>query len=298
VTGSARQAPDPVAVPATRAQTAVNLPDKPVILIKPGTSWPAPDLREAWASRELLYFLTWRDVKIRYKQTFLGVAWAVLQPALTMIVFAFIFGRVAHVPSNDIPYPIFAYAGLVPWLFLANGVANGGNSVVASSHLITKVYFPRMLVPASAVGAAFVDFVIASMLLVPLALWYQIDVGIGLLLIPLLIILLLLLTLALGMWLSALNVKYRDFRYVIPFALQIGMYVSPVAYPVSAVPAKWRILYAFNPATGVLEGFRSALFGQTVDWRTLGISAISTIALLIGASIVFTRAEKSFADIL
>jgi lipopolysaccharide transport system permease protein len=271
---------------------------EPLVTIRPRSSWELPDFKEAWQNRELLYFLIWRDVKIRYKQTALGAAWGILQPLFTMVIFTFIFGRLAKIDSNGIAYPVFAFAGLVPWLFFANAVTNSGNSIVGSSHLITKVYFPRAYIPVASVAASLVDFGIASLLFIPLAIYYGISAGPSLLLLPLPLLLLFLLTLAVGMWLSALNVKYRDIRYTIPFVLQIGLFLSPIVYPASAVPERWSLLYALNPMTGIIEGFRSALFGTPVYWTALIIAAVFTILFLIYSGLVFRRMEKSFADVI
>jgi lipopolysaccharide transport system permease protein len=271
---------------------------EPLVTIRPRRPWELPDFSEAWNNRELLYFLTWRDVKIRYKQTALGAAWAILQPLFTMVIFTFIFGRLAKIETNGIAYSLFAFAGLVPWLFFANAVSNSGNSIVGSSHLITKVYFPRAYIPAASVAASLVDFGIASLLFIPLALYHGIEAGPSLLLLPLPFSLLFLLTVAVGMWLSALNVKYRDIRYTIPFVLQIGLFLSPIVYPASAVPERFALLYMLNPMTGIIEGFRSALFGTPVNWTALAVSAALTLFFLIYSGLVFRRMEKSFADII
>jgi lipopolysaccharide transport system permease protein len=272
--------------------------DQPVVVIEPRTSWAAFNFREIWLYRELLFFLTWRDVKIRYKQTALGAAWAILQPVFTMIIFTFIFSKLARIQSDGIPYPVFAYAALLPWIFFSNAVTNSGNSVVGSAHLITKVYFPRVLIPAAAVGAGLVDLAIAFLILIPLALYYQVDLGLRALLLPLPMVLIMLLALGTGMWLSALNVKYRDVRFAVPFLMQIWMFLSPVAYPSSAVPQKWQFLYSLNPVTGIVDAFRSALFDKPFNWTSLGISASITLAVLIYSSLAFRRMEKSFADII
>lgn len=272
--------------------------DEPLTVIEPSGVLSALNLRELWTYRELLYFLIWRDVKIRYKQTALGAAWAILQPLFTMLIFTLIFSRVAGIRSDGIPYPIFAYAGLLPWIFFSNAVTTSGNSLVGSAHLITKVYFPRLLIPASAVGAGFVDFAVASVMVIPLMFYYQVELTLNLFLLPIPIVLTLLLTLAVGMWLSALNVKYRDVRFAVPFLMQFWMFLSPVAYPSSAIPKRWQLLYSLNPATGIVEGFRSALLGRPLKWATLGISAALTVGFLLYASLVFRKMEKTFADII
>lgn len=272
-----------------------NIPEKPLVVVEASKSAISVNLRELWAYRELLYFLIWRDVKVRYKQTALGAAWAILQPLMMMIIFTFFFGRLAGITSGDIPYPIFAYAGLLPWTFFANAITNSGNSLIGSTNLITKVYFPRVLVPAAAVAAGLVDLAIAFLLLFVLMFYYHVGLHINMLLLPLLIFLTTLLALAVGMWMSALNVKYRDVRYALPFLIQIWMFSSPVIYP---VPQSWRWLLALNPMTGIITGFRSALFGKPIDWLTLGLSAVITLLLLLCATFVFNRMEKSFADVI
>ena len=272
--------------------------DEPLTIIEPSGTWHALNLRELWTYRELIYFLIWRDVKIRYKQTALGAAWAIIQPVFTMLIFTLIFGRVAGIRSDGIPYPVFAYAALLPWTFFANAVTASGNSLVGSSHLITKVYFPRVLIPAAAVGAGFVDFAVAFVMLIPLMFYYHIRLTLNILLLPIPTILTLLLALGLGMWLSALNVKYRDVRFAVPFMMQIWMFLSPIAYPSSVVPERLQLLYSLNPFTGIVEGFRSVLLGRPFKWVPLGISAAITFGLLIYSSFKFRKMEKSFADII
>ena len=216
---------------------AYELPDQPLISIRPSRTWVALNLRDLWAYRELLFFLTWRDVQVRYKQTVLGVAWAIIQPLATMLIFTLFFGKLAGMPSEDIPYPLFAYAGLLPWTFFSNAVTSSGNSLVGSSNLITKVYFPRMIIPGAAVGAGLVDFAIAFALLAGLMAYYHVAVTWSILMLPVLVALTTLLALGVGMWMSALNVKYRDIRYALPFLIQLWMFASPIIYPASIVPA-------------------------------------------------------------
>jgi lipopolysaccharide transport system permease protein len=271
------------------------LPEKPLVTIQASKSNLVLHLRELWAYRELLYFLTWRDVKVRYKQTALGALWAILQPLLMMLVFTFFFRRLAGITAGDVPYPIFAYAGLLPWTFFANAISNAGNSLVGSTNLITKVYFPRVLVPAAAVAAGLVDLAIAFPLLFVLMFYYGLSLHLTLLLMPVLILLTTILALAVGMWMSALNVKYRDVRHALPFLIQIWMFVSPVIYP---VPRPWRWLMALNPMTGIIEGCRASLLGRPIDWTMLGISVVITFLLLSYATFVFNRLEKSFADVI
>ena len=269
----------------------------PLVAIRPSGNWVALDLRGLWSYRELLYFLTWRDVKVRYKQTLLGAAWAIIQPLFAMAIFTLFFGRLAGVPSDGIPYPIFAYAGLLPWMFFSNAVTNSGNSLVGSANLITKVYFPRMIIPAAAVGAGLVDFVIALLILVMLMIYYGVGPTWNLAMFPVLVLLTMLLALGVGMLMSALNVKYRDVRHALPFVIQLWMFATPIVYPASLVPAKWRLLYALNPLTGIIEGYRCSLFGKSFDWGSVATSAAITVVVLVYSVYSFRRMEKSFADV-
>jgi lipopolysaccharide transport system permease protein len=269
---------------------------RPLVVIEPGRSWSALNLRELWNYRELLYFLTWRDVKVRYKQTLLGATWAILQPLLTMLIFTVIFGRFAAIPSDGIPYPIFCYAALLPWTFFANAVTSSGNSLVGSSNLITKVYFPRMIIPGAAVLAGLVDFLIASGILAVLMVYYRVVPTWQLVLFPALVALTALFAFGVGMVMSALNVKYRDIRYALPFLVQIWMFASPILYPLSLIK-HWRWVLYLNPLTGVIEGFRSSLLGRPFDWKAIGISLVLTAVTLIFAAFFFRRMERSFADI-
>ncbi len=271
--------------------------DDPLLLIDAEDRASTFDLRELWAYRELLYFLTWRDIKIRYKQTLLGATWAIIQPLFAMLLFTLFFGRLARMPSDNIPYPLFAYAGLLPWTFFANAVTNSGNSLVGSTSLITKVYFPRMIIPAAAVAAGLLDFAIAFLLLIPLLIYYGIALTWSLLLLPLFIILLTLLSLGVGMWTSALNVRYRDVRYALPFVIQLWLFASPVIYPSSIMPAKWRWVLLLNPMTGIIEGFRSSLFGRSFDWTAILVAASLTLIFLLYSAYFFRRVEETFADI-
>lgn len=274
-----------------------SLPEEPLVVIEANRVWSGLYFRDLWAFRELLYFLTWRDVKVRYKQTELGVAWAIIQPLFTMLVFTLFFGRLAGVPSDNVPYPVFAYAGLLAWTFFANAITNSGNSLVGSANLITKVYFPRMLIPAAAVAAGLVDFAFAFVILVLLMIYYGVGITWTIVMFPLLMLLTTLLALGMGLWLSALNVKYRDVRFALPFLVQLWMFVSPVIYPTSFLPAKFRWVIVLNPMTGIIEGYRSALFGRPFNWIALGSSAAITLGLLFYASSSFRRMEKTFADI-
>lgn len=281
---------------ATAAHASCPLPEQPIVSIRPGRR-AGLGLGDLWSYRDLLYFLTWRDVKVRYKQTAIGAAWAVIQPASTMIIFTLFFGRLAGVPSDGLPYPLFAYAGLLPWTFLANAVAHSSNSLVGSANLITKVYFPRIIIPSAAVGAGLVDFAIAFAILAGLMAYYGIALTPGIVLLPALTLLTFLLALGVGMWMSALNVKYRDIRYALPFLVQLWMFVTPIIYPTSMVPERWRWVITLNPMSGIVEGYRASLFGSNLDWRSLGISIFLTLALLVYSTYTFRRMEKGFADV-
>jgi len=271
----------------------------PLTIIEPKKGWVPIDFKEIWNYRELLYFLTKRDIKVRYKQTVLGGLWAIIQPAFTMIVFTLFFGRLAKIPSEGMPYPIFVYAGLLPWTYFANAVSNSGNSLVGSANLITKIYFPRLIVPASASLAGLLDFFIAMFVLGVLMIHYHFVPGIiGIFLFPFLVGLTFLCALGVGLWLSAMNVQYRDIRYAIPFLVQIWMFVSPVIYPVSIVKEKYQWLLALNPMGGVIKAFRASILGhQPIDWVLLGISAFIILLLLVSGLFYFRRMEKVFADV-
>jgi lipopolysaccharide transport system permease protein len=272
------------------------LPDKPLVVIERRSQWASIDLPGLWAYRELFYFLMWRDLKVRYRQTFLGAGWAILQPLLTMVIFTYFFGRLVKVPSDGIPYPVFAYTGLLTWTFFSNAVVLGSNSLVANTALITKVYFPRVIIPASAVCASLVDLGIAFVLLIPLMAFYDIRLTWTLTLVPAFMLLAAALALAVGMLISAVTVRYRDARYVFPFILQMWFFVSPIIYPSTLVPAEHRWLLAFNPLTGIVEGSRAVLFGRSVSVAPLLVSALLPLALLIYASFAFRKAEKAFAE--
>jgi lipopolysaccharide transport system permease protein len=277
------------------------LPNEPLITIERSRSWSPVNLREIWEYRELLFFLTWRDVKVRYKQTMLGVLWVILQPLVTMLIFTLFFGRLAGLDAKTggIPYPIFAFAGLLPWMFFSNAVINSSNSLVGSVHLITKIYFPRMIIPTAAVAAGLLDFALGFVILTILMMHYGVGITSSLILLPGLVILLTLLALGVGMFLSALHVKYRDIRHALPFLIQLWMFASPVIYPTTLVPERWRWVLALNPLTGIIEGFRVALLGgKPIEWNLLAISAAVTVILLIYSALAFKRMEKSFADVI
>jgi lipopolysaccharide transport system permease protein len=282
--------------PALSTSNAYALPEKPVVAIEPRKRWAALNLRDLWAYRELLYFLVWRDIKVRYKQTVLGAAWAIIQPLVTMIIFTYFFGKLARVPTDGVPYPIFFYTGLLLWTFFSNGVTNGANSLIGNSNLITKVYFPRLIIPSAAVGAGLLDFAIASVLLIGLLIYYGFSAVLSYLMVLPLVLLTTLFALGVGIWLSALNVKYRDVRYALPFVIQIWMFLSPIIYPSSMVPQEWRWVLSLNPITGLVESFRASLFGRQLPWLALAYSAGFTLFMLVYAAYNFRRMEQTFAE--
>jgi lipopolysaccharide transport system permease protein len=287
-----------IAVALREVASAPSRPAEPLVRIRPaGAVGLSLDLREIWAYRELLYFLVWRDVKVRYKQTALGATWAILQPLATMLVFTLFFGRVAGAGAPNVPYPLFAYAGLALWTFFANAVTNSGNSLVGSANLITKVYFPRAIIPAAAVVAGLLDFLIASALLAALLIWYGVAPGQTLALAPVFVALATLCALGVGMWASALNVKYRDVRYVLPFAVQVWMFASSVIVASSFVAPRWRWLLRLNPMAGIVEGFRASLFNEPINWAGVGAASAITLALLVTGLFYFRRTEEEFADV-
>jgi lipopolysaccharide transport system permease protein len=267
-----------------------------VITVEPHVS-AAFELRELWASRELLYFLMWRDIKVRYKQTLIGVGWTILQPLMAMVVLTVVFGNAARLPSEGIPYPLFAYAGLLAWTFFANALFSSSNSLVGNGPLITKIYFPRLLVPAGAVGARLVDFGIAALLMAVLMAWYRAPVTPRLLLLPLLVVITMMLSLACGMWLSALNVKYRDVNFALPHVLQFVMFATPVFYSSTMLPGRWRWMAKLNPIAVLIEGYRAALFGRPFDWPALSACAAFAVVLLVAAGTAFRTMEEEFADL-
>ena len=285
---------------------SVNFPDDafgsgeeiPVILIKPSKGWVSLKLDELWQYRELLYFLTWRDIKVRYKQTALGAAWAIIQPFFTMVVFSLFFGKLAKLPSDGIPYPIFAYAALVPWTFFANGLSQSSNSLVGSSNLIKKVYFPRLAIPLATVLSEAVDFVLAFTVLLGMMLYFGIMPTLNTLYLPLFLLLALVTSLGVGLWLSAMNVQFRDVRYVVPFITQFWMFATPIAYSSSLLPQPWRTLYGLNPMVGVVEGFRWALLGtNTAPGPIVAVSSLAALIILVTGAFYFRRMEKTFADV-
>ncbi|MFL6289943.1 MAG: ABC transporter permease [Thermoanaerobaculia bacterium] len=271
----------------------------PVTRIRPSRGWVALGLRELWEYRELLWFLVWRDVKVRYKQTVLGAGWAILQPVATMVVFSLFFGRLARMPSDGLPYPVFSFAGLVPWTFFSQGLSQSANSLVGSHNLITKVYFPRLAIPIATVLAGLVDFALAFLVLLVLMLAYGIVPGPEVLALAPLLVLALATALGAGLWLSALNVQFRDVRYIVPFLTQLWLFLTPIAYPSSLLGEPWRTVYGLNPMAGVVEGFRWALLGTgEPPGAMLAASVLAALALLASGALYFRRTERTFADVI
>lgn len=274
-----------------------NVPLQLTAVIESERSWLKLGLKEVWNYRELLYFLAWRDIRVRYKQTALGALWAILQPLLGMLVFTLLFTSLSGVTTGNLPYPLFAYSGLVLWVFFANSVTYSANSLVGNANLLTKVYFPRIIIPTAAVAACVLDFFISCSLLVPLSLWYGVKFSASVLLAPIFVMLTILLATGVGLFMAALCVKYRDVRYALPFAVQLLMFVSSVITPPSLIPEKFRWLFMLNPLTGTIENFRTALFGGSLNWTSLMAATVVTLLVCSGALIYFRRVEQSFADI-
>lgn len=271
----------------------------PLHRIAPSQAWAPLRLGELWAYRELLYFLIWREIKVRYKQTALGAAWAILQPLTTMVVFSIFFGRLARIPSDGVPYPVFAFCALLPWQLFAFALTESSNSVVANQRLITKVYFPRLIIPIAAIAVGLVDFAVAFAVLGAMLFYFGMHPGIALVTVPLWTLLAVATALGVGLWLAALNVRYRDVRYTLPFVAQLWLFVTPVAYPSSLVPEAWRTLYAVNPMVGVVEGFRWALLGGTGSPGAMVlVSAVVVAAILVSGLFYFRRVERTFADVI
>lgn len=276
----------------------VGLLEREVTRIRPSRGWVALKLREVWAYRELLYFLVWRDVKVRYKQTALGAAWAIIQPFMTMVVFSIFFGRLANIPSDGIPYPIFSFTALVPWTFFSNGLTNASSSLVGSANLLKKVYFPRLVIPIAAVAAGIVDFGLAFAVLLGMMLFYGIVPTWNIVWLPVFLLLALITALGVGLWLAALNVEYRDIRYVVPFLTQFWLFGTPIAYPSSLLAEPWRTVYGLNPMVGVVEGFRWALLGTDTAPGVLAVvSFLAAVVILVSGAFYFRRMEKTFADV-
>ena len=294
--GGARPLAGDPSPPSARAPRA--LPEHPLVRVRPQGSGPAFDLKELWDFRELLYFLTWRDLKVRYKQTVLGVAWVIVQPVLTMLAFTIFFNRLGGFRSEGIPYPLFAYSGLLLWTFFSNAVIYGTNSLIQNSNLVTKVYFPRLFIPAAAVAAGLVDLAVASVVLLALAIYYGVALAWSLLLLPVFVALTVLLALGAGLLASASTVRYRDLKHALPFLIQLWLFASPVIYSSAAIPARWRWVYFANPLAGIIDGFRSALTGRAFDWPAITAAALVTFALLLAATYLFRRIEETFADVI
>ena len=269
----------------------------PTIIIRPPRKWVPVDFKELWEYREFLYFFTWRDVKLRYKQTGLGIAWAIIQPLFLMIVFSLFFGGLAQIPSDGVPYPLFSLAALLPWTLFAEGMTRSTISMVSNANIMTKVYFPRLIMPVASIMSPLVDFCVAFGILIIMMAYYGFVPTLNVIFLPLLVVFAMMTSLAVGLWLSALNVKYRDFQYTVPFLIQIWMFASPVVYPASMVPEQFRFLYALNPMTGVIEGFRWALLGTNPPTTMIFISLGVVIALLVSGVFYFRRMEQYFADI-
>lgn len=281
-------------------ETQTNVAPLPVIRIQPSSGWVSLKVRELWEYRELLYFLTWRDIKVRYKQTVLGAAWAIIQPFLTMVVFSLFFGKLAGMPSDNIPYPIFAYAALVPWTFFANGLLQSSNSLVGNTNLIKKVYFPRLVIPISGVIGGLPDFAISFVVLLAMMVYYGLyPSAISILWLPVCLALSFIIALGAGLWLSALNVEFRDVRYVIPFLTQFWMFATPIVYPSSLLHEPWKTVYGLNPMVGVVEGFRWTLLGKgNPPGAMFGVSFLAATVILVTGAFYFRRMEKTFADLI
>lgn len=279
------------------SNTDLSAPSIPVRVIEPRRGWLAINWAEIWRYRELLYFLAWRDVTIRYKQTVLGVLWAFIQPFIKLVVFSVIFGGLAKIDSEGYPYPIFVFAGLLPWQFFSESLARSSSSVAGSANLITKVYFPRLIVPLSSAGACLVDFAISFAILFGLMLWYGVPITLSTLAIVPLVVLTILAALGTGILLSAFNVAYRDFQYLVPFGIQIWFFLTPVVYPVRAIPQKWQWLLALNPMTGIVDAYRSAILGKPFVWENMAISIVVAAVVFLAGLFYFRRMESSFADV-
>lgn len=269
-----------------------------ITTLRPVRGWAALNLKELWIYRELIYFMTWKDLKVRYKQTLLGASWAILQPFLTMVVFSIFFGELAKVPSDGVPYPIFSFTALLPWTLFSKALSDASRSLVQSSHMITKVYFPRLILPLASILAGVVDFALALIVLLGMMIYYKMVPTPAVWYLPLFLLLALITALGVGLWLSALNVMYRDIGYILPFLTQFWLFMTPIAYPASMVPEKWRLLYALNPMTGVVEGFRWALLGtqQANSSLMLAVSAGISVVILVSGLFYFRRMERLFAD--
>lgn len=282
--------------PAAEHLTQLN--GEELTIIRPKSGWQPVDLRELWRHRELLYFLIWRDIKVRYKQTIMGAAWAVIQPVVNMLVFSVIFGKFAGMPSDDVPYPIFVYAGLLPWGLLQGAVTEASGSLIGQANLLTKIYFPRLLAPMAKIGGRLTNFLLSFVVYILLMAWYQILPGQTVLLLPLLVLLTVFTALGVGCVFASLSVAYRDFGIIVPFVTQIWMYVSPVIYPPTLLPEQYRWILSLNPMTGIIQAFRASLMNQPIDWFSLGLGAMISIVLFVFGLFYFRRCERRFADII
>jgi len=285
-------------MPVTGSTETTTLPTEFLLVIEPKRGWQQLNIGEIWQYRELLYFLTWRDIKVKYKQTVLGATWAILQPLLSMVVFTLFFGKLANMPSDGIPYPIFSFCALVPWTYFANALSASGNSLVGSANLISKVYFPRLIVPGASVLAGLLDFGIAVLVLLGMMAYYGIAPGWGIFMVPVLLILTMGTALGVGALLSALNVEYRDVRYAMPFMIQLWMFATPIVYPLSLVPERFQWMVALNPMVGIIEGYRAALLGRSFPRTPLAISSVLCLLLVVAGAFYFRRVEKTFADVI
>jgi lipopolysaccharide transport system permease protein len=281
-------------------ETTLTIPsDLPRTRREPSKGWVWPKLRELWEFRELLFFFAWRDIKVRYRQTVMGVLWAIIQPFFTMVIFSLFFGRLANIPSDGLPYPVFSFAALVPWTFFANALAQASNSLVVNANMVKKIYFPRLALPIATVLAGVIDFVLAFIVLLGIMLYYGLVPTINIIWLPLFSLLALITSIGVSLWLAAMNVQFRDVRYTIPFLTQAWLFVTPIAYPSSLLPEPWRIVYGLNPMAGVVEGFRWALLGtDTAPGEMIIVSSLVALTLFISGAFYFRRMEQSFADVL
>jgi lipopolysaccharide transport system permease protein len=281
------------------SSSSVNEAPVPSIIIQPRQGLFHLDLGSVWLYRELLYFLAWREIKVRYKQTIIGTAWAILQPLMTMAILTIVFGKFAKIPSDGLPYPLFAYVALLPWEYFSQALSRSGIGVVNDANLIRKIYFPRLIIPLAAVVTPLVDFFLSLLILLGMMLWFGVMPTWRVIALPLFLLMALLTALSLGLWLSALNVRYRDIRHIIPFLTQLWMFASPIAYPVSLVPEQWRLLYSLNPLVGVVEGFRWALLGNdSPNFSIMAVSAAVVLVVLVGGGVYFKKMEQTFADVI
>jgi lipopolysaccharide transport system permease protein len=280
-------------------ETSIAKSDPDTIILRPSRGWSALNLADLWRYRELIFFLTWRDLKVRYKQTVLGVAWAVIRPVITMVIYSLIFGNLAQLDSEGVPYSIFTYVALLPWQLFSKAMNDAGRSMVSNRNMVTKIYFPRLVIPVSTILSGLVDFLIAFVILIGMMIYFQVPITLNVLYLPLFLLLALVTALGVGLWFSALNVYYRDVGYVLPFLTEVWKYITPVAYSAQYITGKWQFIYALNPMAGVVQGFRWALLGTTLDasaLTTMSISAFVAVVVLITGLFYFRRMERSFAD--